>query len=638
MAVFTIDVNTSKAEQGVESLASGVGSLSAQFDALQASLGAADGKLADFAALQQKNLAQHDQTAFKKQSEDDVLASIKRLQEANLRGHDADRDAAIGLKKHSDELAKAATLNGQLEAAQGSLTQGLEQMKGEYGAIAQVVMIVVDAVTAAVAAFGALLAKAVQLSQEKDALAATFGVLTGEGTEAGRALIDDLGDMAADMPFAGGQLEKWAKGLLAAGIQGDELKTSIKAIASATAIMGESGGAAAEGLIKRFAMMADTGQKVSLDRRILAQMAEAGISAKALAKALGVAPEKLGETKVAAKDLGDAMKKALIAGGEEPMRQMSRTWPAITAKLEDAWESLFDDLGPFTEPFMEALRSIASEFYDNSIAAGDAREAIKSLFSKLFKYGTDALNAIHKGFLVVQIAILKVRIALAPVTKYLDVMGGAADVLYGTLLLVAVAFGVVAVSVFFAVLPFLLLVGAIGLVVYAIMAIGGAIGDALTWLQQLQDAAVSAGVNFIMGLGNAIASGADWVVGIVKSLAARIVGGIKGALQIHSPSRVMMSIGAHTTRGLAEGIEAGAGDVEDASRGAARAAVDGASDVPRAGARAGSSGGAPVHVTIEAGAVQIMGAGGDVLALTEEALARLLELVVARAGLTPRSA
>jgi hypothetical protein len=170
------------------------------------------------------------------------------------------------------------------------------------------------------------------------------------------------------------------------------------------------------------------------------------------------------------------------------------------------------------------------------------------------------------------------------------------------------------------------------------MAIGGAIGDALTWLQQLQDEATLVGVNFITSLGNAIASGADWVVGIVKSLASKIVGGIKGALQIRSPSRVMMQIGAHTTAGLAEGIEDGAGDVEDASRGAARAAVDGAGDVPRGGVKGGSSSGAPIVINVEQGAVQIMGAGGDVLSLTEEAFARVLELVAARAGLTPRRA
>jgi predicted nicotinamide N-methyase len=99
----------------------------------------------------------------------------------------------------------------------------------------------------------------------------------------------------------------------------------------------------------------------------------------------------------------------------------------------------------------------------------------------------------------------------------------------------------------------------------------------------------------------------------------------------------MMGIGDNVSQGLAVGITGGEGDVEDAAKGAGMAAIAGVG----AGAAQAGSGGAPragtngkrLEVKVEAGAVVIHGAGGDVMALTEEALALLLERVALKAGL-----
>lgn len=62
------------------------------------------------------------------------------------------------------------------------------------------------------------------------------------------------------------------------------------------------------------------------------------------------------------------------------------------------------------------------------------------------------------------------------------------------------------------------------------------------------------GKNIIQGLVNGIANMKDAVINKVKDIAGGIVGGIKGMLDIHSPSRVMMEVGFFTGQGLAEGI------------------------------------------------------------------------------------
>jgi phage-related protein len=59
----------------------------------------------------------------------------------------------------------------------------------------------------------------------------------------------------------------------------------------------------------------------------------------------------------------------------------------------------------------------------------------------------------------------------------------------------------------------------------------------------------------------------------VKEIAGKIPEGVKGLLNIHSPSRVMMALGGYTAEGLAVGIGRGLTDVQRAAAGMASAAV-----------------------------------------------------------------
>jgi hypothetical protein len=477
---------------------------------------------------------------------------------------------------------------------------------------------------------------AIHFTQEKDALRSVFDVLQG-GAGSGQRLLDGLEDLAATLPYTADRLNGWARSLLAAGIQGDALTTSIRAIAAATAIMGEQGGRSAETLIKRFAMMAEAGQSVKLDRRILAQLAEAGVSINDLAKALGVPADKLGGMSVKADALGNAMQKALIAKGEGPLKRMGQTWDSIKAKLAEGFQDAFEDLGELVGPFMTELQSLASEFFANGIASGTWKDAVKVAMRVVFEAATRTVRAIHLGFLQLEILYLRAKIALKPVSKALDsvgISGGVVNVimylLAATALILAVVIGALALAVFLLALPFVLAAVAIGLVVYGIYRLVGAISDGLSSLSSLAVGAFEAGQGFIEGLGNAISGGAAWVVGLITSLAQSMISAITGPLKIRSPSRVMMQIGRHTTAGLADGITQGQADVEAAARSAGGAAIGGAVDGTQA--TGGGQAGGGLTVNVEAGAVVINGAGGDVLKLTREALALLLEEAALQAG------
>lgn len=63
------------------------------------------------------------------------------------------------------------------------------------------------------------------------------------------------------------------------------------------------------------------------------------------------------------------------------------------------------------------------------------------------------------------------------------------------------------------------------------------------------------GKNIMEGLANGIKTAISLPVNAIKNVSKSIIGGVKGALQIKSPSRVMMEYGGFTTEGLAKGME-----------------------------------------------------------------------------------
>lgn len=84
---------------------------------------------------------------------------------------------------------------------------------------------------------------------------------------------------------------------------------------------------------------------------------------------------------------------------------------------------------------------------------------------------------------------------------------------------------------------------------------------------------VQIGRDIINGLINGLSSMASSVIDTAKSIANTVTNTIKGALDIHSPSRVMLQIGRWTTEGMAIGMNENVKHVLTASDNIAQAAV-----------------------------------------------------------------
>ncbi|MRX54705.1 phage tail tape measure protein [Bacillus idriensis] len=115
----------------------------------------------------------------------------------------------------------------------------------------------------------------------------------------------------------------------------------------------------------------------------------------------------------------------------------------------------------------------------------------------------------------------------------------------------------------------------------------------------------SIGYNIIKGLMNGMTSMAGSLMQKAKSIAGSITKTIKGALNIHSPSRVMVELGGYTTEGLAVGMMSELKRVQSAAGKLATSAVpsmssgyNGGQSVRNASARPSVTNNTPINVTL----------------------------------------
>jgi hypothetical protein len=479
-------------------------------------------------------------------------------------------------------LAKLKPSGGVL----GKVTQALEALGPQGKAAAVVIGLVITVVTAAAVAFWNLAKAAVSISQEKDALVETFAAIT-DGAENGLDVVNRLSDEANKLGFREEKVLRWGKAMAAAGKSGDALVQSVDAIGASAAIM-QDNGEAALAFSKRLQTAADVGEKIKLDRRMQRMLAETGVRATELAKALGIPEAKLSSMAIDAGKLGDVFERTLINKGAGALQKMSLTWDSITGKLGDAWDDLFEDLGPAVQPLMAAIRDLFGEFSAGTTLQGAAKGAMTSFFTTVLGWATRATRAIHIGFLEAQIAGLKVYIALAPLIVILRAIFTNSLVLRGIkiiFVLIAAAVGIV-IAVFATMAAAVAVVGAIFVAVGSV--IWSAILSVVGAIEGLVEAFITGGTEgasqFISGLVQGISDGVGAVVNAVKNLASNAEAAFTSFFQIKSPSRLMKAHGRQLPAGAAAGVDEGAIQLQKS--------MDDVWEMPkakRAGARAGKS-------------------------------------------------
>jgi hypothetical protein len=502
----------------------------------------------------------------------------------------------------------------QLEGNLGKVQQALMKL-GPAGVVAAAVFAVVTiAATVLIGTLLKLASTAISVSQQRGALESTFKALS-TGAQSGKELAAAIDKVADSLPYTREQTATWAKALMGAGLEGETLEGRIRGVASASALMGEQGGAAAENLFKKLASGGQAAEEIS--KAIKAgggeaaeQLAKMGVSAEDLAHALGTTPEKMRTMKTTAEQLGDALQTALITKGAGSLQAMSLTWASITGKLGDAWNDMFQDLGAAVTPFMGEIKSLFAEFSAGGATQGLVKTMLVSFLTTLFAIATRVTHAIHIGFLMAEIALLKVYIACAPVINAIRKFASSAEFLDGAVLilkaigitLALIALPIVLVTVAFGIMV-AVVVGAVVAIIAGVMWLVGAIngaGPAISgaiagWAKSANQAAT----DFWMGIVNGIASGAGAVADAVRGLANAALGAFKGALGIKSPSMVMRVQGRYTAEGAALGIDDGADDVAASAEAMADGAASAGGDKPGASRAQGSdSRGNVFHVNI----------------------------------------
>jgi hypothetical protein len=463
--------------------------------------------------------------------------------------------AAIGsgITSASEKAAGALSKLGPEGAAAGAAIEGL-------GAVA----------AATVGTLTGLMGTAIEVTERATMLREALSGLAG-GSAAGAAAGQQIQGLVDALPFAREQTQRWATSLLQVGESGDQLAAHVRAIAAAqalTAVTGGQGGAAAQQLFTRLAM----GGKAT--ESFMKQVHEGGrVSSKILAEmGLNIADlgGELAVSKMNAQQFGDAVSRALQKRGAGALDAMAGSFPAILQKAREGVLSLFDGLGKPVEGFMGAVKGLFGEFSKGGVAINVLKPIATSVLTTLFRWGTLATNAIHKGFLYVVVGALTAYIALRPVLDAIKRFASSAEFLTGLkvglvllaapLVVLAVAFGVVASVV-------LIVIGVIGAVAGAVVAAVGAfanfVGSIVGAFSDAYTAATGAGGSIVDGLVAGVVAGAGRFVEALSGLASSGLAKFKGMFGIASPAKVMIEHGdKNIAGGLAIGVDHGSDKVD----------------------------------------------------------------------------
>ena len=565
------------------------------------------------------------------------------------------QSAAAATTKLRDEFGKfskvGVTSSGQLVDAFGKVARGaktipsavkpatgsLEDLSGQFGSMladidpvtlaikaAEVeIAALATVVVGAVVGLGSLMMSAIETTQSMDRLRNTMQALTGDGSGT-TAMISKL---VGELPQAKSQINEWATALAASGMKGKELETSIRAVASAQALMGDAGAGAAQNLLTKFNEMADAGGKIAINSRVLKQLGAAGVSAKMLADELGVSPGKLDKMKVSAEEMERAFNGALIKNGKDSLVALGMTWESISGKLSAGFQSLFADpaIAKGVHEFMQAVKQLFSSFFAGTPAMKGAGSIVTSILVPAFKAATAVVKATHVAISTLVNWFLKAAIAF---NRFRQTAVGAA-VIKGVLIAIVATAVVVGAVIGAAALAFGMLAAAMLAVPAAMAFVVGALFAGVAALAALASYAWDAASSMVQGLVNGISAGTGAVVAAMRNLAMSGLNALKSTLGISSPSKVMMQMGSFTGQGMVQGLKGQAPNVAAAGQQMAGSAAGGAAS------GGGKGGGKGLSITLAAGAIQINGAGssGEALTLTESAIALLFERLALQRGL-----
>jgi hypothetical protein len=558
-------------------------------------------------------------------------------------------DSVRGLESSMRGLESSANkMTSAMGDAGGGASGFKEKSEGMFGAFLEAEIAVEaikalgEAVLSAAEFVGELAWKAIEASEKVNMLTASFQALAGGGQGAGEQTLAAVRKIAKEIPQSETVVQKWAQSLMAAGVTDmSQLQGSLKAIAGAEALV-EGGGDKVKGMLAGLAEQG-AGSKLRFNMR---QLAGTGLTESDFLSAIGMTAANFNAAKkkgtITGQQIGIAISKALEEKSAGALDASMNTWDAAVAKGKDLITHLFE--GVDTEGLMASVRDFFSVFD----LANPSGQAIKVGIGGAMKWITEKMQqgillAKHL-FLFLELHALLTYNYLRPIvhsflewsarTKFLStVLDGLEFVLMGIGAAIGVA--IVAVAAIGVALAGVAtgvawLIGKIPDAIAALIGLGARGWDAL---KEFVSSGARAAVDFVAGMIKGIVDGTGALVAAASHMAKSAWNAVTGALGIHSPSTVMMKVGANFGEGTALGIES-----KD-SRVASAAGSQSAAAIPAAAAsKGGGSSSSSVsnkhdwHITINAkdGAT-----AKDLYAIFEEQLASIEERLALSQGVAP---
>jgi hypothetical protein len=452
-------------------------------------------------------------------------------------------------------------LSGALTGAASKASDALSKLGPEGAAAGAALEALAGVGGAVVATLLTVSGMIVDVTQKMDLMRDRFAAFTGSAAS-GKALQAALGKL--DLPFASSQVNAWALALEKAGVAASKVADRVKAVAAAEAL-GEGGGEAATAFFKRLGEGGPAADKFMQElgkgsRRAVMMLKEMGVSMADLGGQAAVA-------KMSAEQLQDAVSKALQKKGAGPLADLALTLPNILTKAQEGLRSVFADLGPVVKPFMQEVKALFGEFNKGGPIVKQIKPIVTEVFVAVFRALKNVTMAVHEmvqGFLgtakvtTIWTTIGSVlRTVVGVIGKIVSFVGGLLANEKVVLGLKIAAIGL-AVGLFLALAPLLLIMAAAAGIVAAFVAVGTGIAYLIGYLADFASAAWDTGKAIVDGLIGGVDIGA--FVAKMEGLASQGLAAFKSIFGIASPSKVMREHAQEdiVEDGAAEGVDRGA--------------------------------------------------------------------------------
>lgn len=431
------------------------------------------------------------------------------------------KDAASTMKPKLEAAGQAMRAMGVAGVDGGSKLGRLVGMFSKMGPVVAIVVVGIIALTAAVAAAGAVLYKAISSASElREELLdlRTAGVFWWDAQRANASgalkLQESIDKVAASSAVARDKIVGYATQLKNSRFQGKMLETALDGMAVAGAAGGEK-------LANQFLGLAQN------------------------ARYFGQDLEKLTER----------FKKKFGAVAEARLLSLSVQF----SKFKENISFIFS--GADIEPFLKGLHTILGLFDRNTGGAKSMRDMV-----------TKVTELAIGGFLRVAIALVKTYIWLKThATAWKTVQLLVTGVKVAFVLLAASA----AASLAFIAVNVAAVVAAVGLVAVAIGGVVEVLAGAWNYFKSHSLAEI--GTEMINGLVSGLKSAGPRVLDSLLGIVSGAVKGVKSYLGIASESKLMKrEVGYEMGAGTAGGLEKSRAEVSDAAEGMAKAGVEGA--------------------------------------------------------------